>query len=226
MEPSADTADPAPADHPGPEAAPATGTRRRRVLDRRTLGICVCVALVGAIVAALVASALLGDDDDGSGRAGSDPETTPMQIVETIDVEELMAVELRTPAGEATSLADFAALATDRPIVVNMWAQSCVPCIEEMPLLDEVSRANPDLAFLGVNNDLQAQFAKAEVMAERTGITYPWLHDASGDFSTAARVAGMPTTFILMPSGEVVGSKTGAFKSKADLQGWLDDHVA
>lgn len=188
----------------------------RRALDRRTVAICVCVALVAALVAGLAASLLI--DDDAGGSAGSDGS---IQLTDQIDAEELFATGLVTIEGEATTLEAFR---TDEPIVVNIWAQNCVPCIDEMPLLEQAHLANPDLTFVGV--DTQDQLEKALVMAEQTGITYPWVQDPTGDFFFAAKGAGMPTTFIVMPSGEVVASKTGAFDSQADLQGWLDRHVA
>lgn len=222
MDPSADTSVTASDATPGTDGdASEPEPRRRGGLDRRTLGICVCIALVGAIVAALVASALIGDDDDGSDRAESDPS---IQIVETVDVASLLEVELLTVDDEPTTLATYRSLAGDQPMVINLWAQNCVPCVDEMPLLEAAHQANPDLTFLGV--DTLDQPAKAKVMAEQTGITYPWVQDRNGDFFYEAKAAGMPTTFILMPSGEVVASKTGAFDSQAELQGWLDDHVA
>ena len=63
-------------------------------------------------------------------------------------------------------------------------------------------------------------------MAVRTGITYPWVQDPSGDFFAEAKAAGLPTTFIIDPSGEIKASKSGAFGSLAELQQWLDVHLA
>lgn len=211
MDPSTETADAPPTTEP-----PTPGRRR---LDRRTIGICVCIALVGAIVAALVTSTLLDDDDRES--AESDPS---IQIVATVDAERLLAVDLLSADDEPTTLATYRALAGTKPMVINLWAQNCVPCIEEMPLLEAAHQANPDLQFLGV--DTLDQPEKARAMVERTGITYPWVQDRDGDFFYEAKAAGMPTTFILMPSGEVTATKTGPFDSQAELQGWLDDHVA
>lgn len=189
----------------------------RRRLDGRTIGICVCLALVTAIVAGLVASVLMGGN--GTTTAGqSDP---TVQLTRAVDTSKLLKIPLLTTADKPTSLAAFV---QDKPVVVNLWAQSCLPCVNEMPLLEKASQANPGLAFLGV--DTQDQLAKATVLARRTGITYPWVQDPAGDFLVAARASGLPTTFIIQPSGEIVGSKTGAFKSQAELQRWLEEHVA
>ena len=198
-----------------PAASGRSAGRRR--LDGRTIGICVVIALVMAIIAGLVVSALASDE--GNTTTGeSDPQ---FQLVEAVDTAKLRTTPLLTTANKPTSLAAFV---DEKPVVVNLWAQSCAPCVKEMPLLEKASKANPGLAFLGV--DTSDQLAKAKVMARLTGITYPWVQDPRGDFFAEAKGAGLPTTFIMQPSGEIVGTKTGAFKSLAELQRWLEEHVA
>lgn len=192
--------------------------RRSPGLSTRTIAICVCIALVAAIGSALVASWVSGGSDSSAAAGGSDP---TIQLTDRVDSTELLSTELLTVDGASTSLGDRMA---DRPVVVNLWAQNCAPCVREMPLLEAAHLANPDIDFLGV--DTQDRLASAKVMAQQTGITYPWVQDPKGDFFFAAQGAGMPTTFIIMPSGEIVASKTGAFESGAELQQWLDDHVA
>lgn len=190
--------------------------KRRRALDARTVAISVAVALVAALIAGLVASAVIGDGDDS---ADGPPAT--IQLTDRIDSDELLATQLLTVDGTPTTLGDRLA---DQPVVVNLWAQNCAPCIKEMPLLEQAHQDNPDIAFLGV--DTQDRLADAKVMADRTGITYPWVQDPKGDFFFAAQSAGMPTTFIITGAGEIVASKTGSFDSQRELQGWLDAHVS
>lgn len=184
-------------------------------LPARTIAICVCIALVGAIATALVATWLTDDS------ASADESVATIALDATVDSDALLSVELLTIEGEPTTLGERL---EDRPVMVNLWAQSCAPCIEEMPLLEQAHLDNPDIDVLGV--DTQDRLADAKVMAERTGITYPWVQDRTGDFFFAAQGAGMPTTFIIMPSGEIVASKTGAFDSQDDLQSWIDTNVA
>lgn len=204
----------APVDHDEGSRPPRSGLG----LSTRTIAICVCIALVAALGTALVASWISGGDDGSAAAGGSDP---TIQLTDRVDSNELLSTELLTVDGAPTSLGDRM---TERPVVVNIWRENCPPCIREMPLLEAAHLANPDVEFLGV--DSQDRLASAKVMAQRTGITYPWVQDPKGDFFFAAQGAGMPTTFIIMASGEIVASKTGAFESGAELQQWLDDHVA
>jgi thiol-disulfide isomerase/thioredoxin len=180
------------------------------------VAICVCIALVGALLAALVTSVVL-DDDTGT---ASDEQSADVVLGAAVDTEELLGVELLELDGSPTSLGE---LLTDKPMVVNLWAQSCAPCVKEMPLLEVASKANPDIAFLGI--DTQDQLDKALEMAERTGITYPWVQDPDGDFFYAARAAGMPTTLVVNPQGEVLAAKTGSFSSQTELQRWIDGYL-
>ncbi len=214
--PGADAGDgaPAPSGPPPPEPRTPGPARGIRSLSRRTLAICVCVATIGALVAALVASALL--DDTADERTEQSAELEP---VGAVDLDRMLSVALTTVDGTPTTLA---AQLDTRPMVLNIWAQSCVPCVEEMPLLEAAHQANPDVAFLGV--DTQDRLDRALELAAQTGITYPWVQDPSGNFFYEAGATGMPTTLLLDRRGRILATRTGAFADQADLQGWIDEH--
>jgi thiol-disulfide isomerase/thioredoxin len=131
----------------------------------------------------------------------------------------MVSVALTTVDGKPTTLA---AHLDDRPMVLNIWAQSCVPCVEEMPLLEAAHQANPDVAFFGV--DTQDRLDRALELAAQTGITYPWVQDPTGNFFYEAGATGMPTTLLLDRRGRILATRTGAFSDQADLQGWIDEH--
>lgn len=193
--------------------------RPTRRLPARIIAICICIALIGALATALAVTWLRDDSD--STAASADGTAITMPLVSAIESDVLLDVELLTIEGEPTTLGERL---EDRPVMVNLWAQNCAPCIAEMPLLERAHLDNPDIDVLGV--DTQDRLEDAMVMAERTGITYPWVQDPDGNFFFAAQGAGMPTTFIIMPSGEIVASKTGAFDSQDELQSWIDSNVA
>lgn len=182
-------------------------------LPRRTLAICVCIATIGALVAGLIASAVLTDDEADSTAIGE------LEPIDAADPEAMLAVPLTTIDNKPTTLA---AHLDGRPMVLNIWAQSCVPCVDEMPMLEQAHQDNPETAFFGV--DTQDRLEKALPMAQQTGITYPWVQDPGGNFFHAANAAGMPTTLFLDERGRILATKTGAFSDQAELQGWIDRH--
>src|SRR3954449_11541492 len=52
------------------------------------------------------------------------------------------------PDGDETSLPDFAG----KPVLVNLWATWCAPCVKELPTLDRLSRAKR-IAVIAVSQD-------------------------------------------------------------------------
>jgi thiol-disulfide isomerase/thioredoxin len=191
---------------PAPPAAPRRAGRRS--LDRRTVAICVVLGIAASLLTVLVASFLVEDDDAPNQQ---------MQLQEPIDEGRLFSQPLDTPEAGTTTLA---ALQQDQPMLVNLFASNCVPCVEEMPLLTAAAADNPDVTFVGVAT--QDDTAKAEALVERTGITYPWALDPTGEFFYEAKGAGMPTTLLLAAGGKVLDTKTGAFKSASELQAFID----
>lgn len=105
-------------------------------------------------------------------------------------------------------------------MLVNLWASTCGPCIDEMPLLNDSAQANPDITFVGVAT--QDDLAQAKTLARQTGITYPWALDPTGALFFESKGVGMPTTVLLAADGEVLDSKTGSFDNQSELQAFLD----
>lgn len=188
----------------------APETVSRKVLDRRTIAICFCIALVAAIAAGLIASVVLRDDTSSA--------TGQLELKKptAVNTDRLLAVSLTDPAGAKTSLA---ALVRGRPAVVNFWQSACAPCIDEMPLLEAAQARHPKLTFIGIAT--QDQVAMSKKLAQQTKITYPWAQDPDGLLWHEAKGAGMPTTIVLGDDGTVVASKTGPFTSADELDAFL-----
>lgn len=81
-----------------------------------------------------------------------------------------------------------------KPVVVKFFAQYCVPCMATIPEAERVHQANKDVFFLGVDEDENAENARAFVT--RMGITFPVVHDASKVLAGRFRVGSMPVTFV------------------------------
>jgi thiol-disulfide isomerase/thioredoxin len=53
------------------------------------------------------------------------------------------------PDGEQTSLAEL----SGKPVVLNLWATWCAPCVKELPTLDRLSEAQKDISIVAVSQD-------------------------------------------------------------------------
>jgi thiol-disulfide isomerase/thioredoxin len=105
-------------------------------------------------------------------------------------------------------------------VVVNFWASWCAPCRAEIPGLVEMAAANPNIAFVGVNEKDSASAAKAFVRDFK--VTYPSIVDRIGTLAARWPVPpGLPSTFVLDANGRLAARFTGGVLP-ADLRSVLD----
>lgn len=99
--------------------------------------------------------------------------------------------------GASFDLASYAG----RPVVVNFWGPSCVPCREEFPLLiaKQAQYAADGLAIVGVLTDDPAEPARRFVTDY--GATWPTVEDPDKALKAAYRVAGRPQTYFIDGDG-------------------------
>lgn len=108
--------------------------------------------------------------------------------------------------GRTASIADFEGL----PLVLNMWATNCVPCVKEMPALDEVADELADrVQIIGVNVFDTPDDAAA--FATDLGVDYPQFTDPNGALSTALAITGLPATAFFDSDGRLVELHQGAY---------------
>lgn len=115
-------------------------------------------------------------------------------------------VSFDAPDGATSSIADF----EGRPLVLNMWATNCVPCVKEMPALDEVAaELTGEVQIIGVNVFDTPDDAAA--FAADLGVDYPQFTDPDGALSTALAVTGLPATAFFDADGKLVELHQGAY---------------
>ncbi len=113
----------------------------------------------------------------------------------------------KDPDGNEVSLSDF----IGKPVLVNIWATWCAPCVVEMPMLDELAAREKDrLKVLVVSQDIQGAekvdpfFAKAD-FNELEAYT-----DQENGLSFGFGSGLMPTTVLYDASGKEVWRVIGA----------------
>lgn len=102
-----------------------------------------------------------------------------------------------TLEGTTLSLSDL----RGRPVIVNFWGPSCVPCRDEFPLLiaKSVEHAGDRIAIVGVLMGDPPEPARA--FATEFGATWPTVIDPDGAIRTAYRVAARPQTYFIDSDG-------------------------
>ncbi len=88
-------------------------------------------------------------------------------------------------------------------VLVNFWAPWCPPCLQELPELQALHQRYPNLQVIGVavmyENNKEVNDA-----VQKYSVTYPMIlgnEDIASDF---AGMAGMPTSFLYSPDGQLV----------------------
>ena len=99
--------------------------------------------------------------------------------------------------GQAFSLASL----LGRPVIVNFWGPSCVPCRDEFPLLlDKLgAHAADGLAVVGVL--MYDAPAPARDFVAQYRATWPTVDDASGAIRSAYKVAARPQSYFIDRTG-------------------------
>lgn len=101
-------------------------------------------------------------------------------------------------------------LSAQRPrwVIINFWATWCVPCVEEMPLLQQIADMYLErLVVLGVNMRETTQEIDAFVAV--TAISFPLLLNPYDSMLVEYSVTGLPQTLIVNPDGEIVDRTFG-----------------
>ena len=104
----------------------------------------------------------------------------------------------------------------DIPMLVNIWATWCAPCVREVPLLvDLAEQAAGELVVVGVLT--QDTPVNALEFAREFTMNYTSVLDDDG-LVMRRFSAGPPVTLFVSAQGQVRHVKRGAFKNAAELQ--------
>ncbi|MFC3124012.1 TlpA family protein disulfide reductase [Pseudoroseomonas globiformis] len=119
--------------------------------------------------------------------------------------------------GVERRMADFAG----RPVLINLWATWCAPCVAEMPALDrtQAALAEEGWAVLALSSDRggakQVEPFYARTRIEHLGL---WL-DPGGAAGRSLGARGLPTSIIVDRKGQELARVEGA--AEWDHPEWL-----
>ncbi len=115
------------------------------------------------------------------------------------------------------------------PLVINLWAQWCEPCRDELPFYQRLHEEGAGrVGVLGIDY-LDPQPGGALALAEATGVTFPSLADPDGRLRQEWRVRGLPGVLFVDEQGRVTnpdGRPTYlVIESYDHLRGLVREHL-
>lgn len=94
-------------------------------------------------------------------------------------------------------------------MVLNFWATWCAPCREEMPSLQRLAVAMPEIAVVPVATGRNDPAQITKFYAEAGVTSLPVLRDPKSGLARQMGVLGLPVTLIVDPEGNEVARLIG-----------------
>ena len=112
-----------------------------------------------------------------------------------------------------------------RPLLVNLWASWCGPCIEEMPELQRFAfeQGANGVQVVGIALD---DAASVQAFLERIPVAYPILLDTPGPADAGVRLGNpkgvLPYSVLVSADGVLLKQRIGPF-APGEISGWARD---
>jgi peroxiredoxin len=114
-----------------------------------------------------------------------------------------------------------------KTILLNFWATTCPPCVEEMPHFQALYQdwsARQDFIFLSIN--LGESPATIRGFMSNNGYTFPVLQDSSYTVAQKYFIQYTPTSILVDQGGLVKMNLIGPFPDEASLQKWISPYLS
>ena len=107
-------------------------------------------------------------------------------------------------AGQRHDLSDM----QGRWVLLTFFATWCGPCKEEMPSLQRLAAEQTEIDVVAVSIDQKIDPLRRFVKSNRLSLLV--LHDATGQVGAQYRASAVPVSYIIDPTGRIVGVARGA----------------
>jgi thiol-disulfide isomerase/thioredoxin len=114
----------------------------------------------------------------------------------------------KDPDGEDTTLAEF----SGKPVLVNLWATWCAPCVKELPTIDRVAQAqdkNGGLQVVAISQDSGPHASVVAFLDSHKIEKLAAYQDEKMSLSGAMGAEVLPTTVLFDAQGREVWRYTG-----------------
>jgi thiol-disulfide isomerase/thioredoxin len=104
------------------------------------------------------------------------------------------------PDGEEVSIAHFAG----KPLLVNLWASWCVPCVKELPTLQKLRDEQQDVQVISISQDMGPSASVAAFLDKHKVSDFAAYQDSKMAISGALGAEILPTTVLYDAKGKEI----------------------
>lgn len=159
-------------------------------MNTKTYKLLIILGIVGLVLALIVAGLLLTQ-----GNAKNE-----FSSKSSSDAKELVPnFTLKLMSGGNFNLSDY----KGKPILINFFASWCLPCREEMPVLEKIVHEyeSKGVMFLGIAVDDTE--VKMKDFIAKYGVTFPVGLDKTSAIQKSFGLYGIPTTYFIDKQGVI-----------------------
>jgi len=97
------------------------------------------------------------------------------------------------------------------PVLIDFWALWCVPCLKELPKIQELRMRYKDrgLIVLAINEDAANDQSKVKPFIKQKKFDFVVVVDEDKDLMNRFKVVNLPTTILLDKAGSMIYSHSG-----------------
>lgn len=130
---------------------------------------------------------------------------------------------LQTMDGNLIRLSEL----TGRAVLINYWTSWCIPCQQELPILEQLHREyqQKGISIVSINAIDQDSLDKVQNTIGQFSMTHPVLLDQGSQFASTYQMFFFPTTILIDASG-VIREITLGDSTEAELRASLDRVLA
>ena len=166
-------------------------------MNTKSYKLLIVLAIAGLVLALAVAGLLFTQNEAKN-------EFSPKSSAEA--KEPAPNFTLKIVEGRDFHLSDY----KGKPILINFFASWCLPCREEMPVLEKIVHeyGPKGVVFLGIAVDDTE--AKIKDFIARYGVTFPVGLDKTATIQKSFGIYGIPTTYFINKQGIINYSHSGS----------------